>query len=441
MNTVTFKPSEHCGKIKPLHAVNNGPIKAGSDQTRGNFPEYKAAGIPFARNHDASFYSSYGGSHTVDVNNIFTDFSRDINDPDAYDFTLTDIYTQTILESGAHVFYRLGAAIEHSVKKYNTLPPKDFKKWAQICEHIIRHYNEGWANGFEWNIQYWEIWNEPDLNWAADNTAPTPTWGGTKEQFFDLYEITAKHLKSCFQNLKIGGPALAGQEDWAADFLAEMRKRDVPMDFFSWHVYPNVPEKMFSKAERIKALMDKNGYGNAESILNEWNYVKGWSDDFIYTIEQIISIKGAAFTAACILGSQYTSIDMLMYYDARPSVFNGLFDFYTLRPIKGYYAISLFNELYKAGTQIACDNGNDGVYALGAADGSGAVKLMIACFTDDDTVTESRKIKIKVEGMKNTELKRFLVDSDTNEETEPIKLDGDGCADVEMKPNSFMLLS
>ena len=130
-----------------------------------------------------------------------------------------------------------------------------------------------------------------------------------------------------------------------------------------------------------------------------------------------------------------------MYYDARPSAFNGLFDFYTLRPIKGYYAVSLFNELYKAGTQIACDNENDGVYALGAADGNGAVKLMIACFTDDDTVTESRKIKIKVEGMKNTEFKRFLVDSDTNEEIEPIMLDADGCAIVEMKQNSFMLLS
>lgn len=441
MNTLTFKPSEHCGKIKPMHAVNNGPIKESGTQTRGNFSDYKAAGIPFARNHDAAHFPGYGGPHTVDVNNIFTDFSRDVDDIEAYDFTVTDIYTQTIIESGAEVFYRLGASIEHWAKKYNTLPPKDFKKWAQICEHIIRHYNEGWADGFEWNIRYWEIWNEPDLDYAPDNTKPTPTWSGTKEQFFDLYETAAKHLKSCFPNLKIGGPALAGQEKWGDEFLAEMNKRNVPIDFFSWHAYPDEPKKMFDMAERIKAIMDKNGYGDAESILNEWNYVKGWTDKFVYTLEQIKSIKGAAFTAACILGSQYTSVDMLMYYDARPSTFNGLFDFSTLRPLKGYYAISLFNKLYEAGTQIGCDNDCDGVYALGAVDANGAVKLMIASFNDDDTVTESKKIKIKVEGMENEKLKRFLVDSDTNEEIEPITLDCDGCAVIEMKQNSFMLLS
>ncbi len=29
------------------------------------------------------------------------------------------------------------------------MPPKDFKKWAVICEHIIRHYDENWANGYQ----------------------------------------------------------------------------------------------------------------------------------------------------------------------------------------------------------------------------------------------------------------------------------------------------
>ena len=42
--------------------------------------------------------------------------------------------------------------------------PKDFKKWAVICEHIIRHYTEGWADGFFYDMPYWEIWNEPDLD-------------------------------------------------------------------------------------------------------------------------------------------------------------------------------------------------------------------------------------------------------------------------------------
>ena len=67
------------------------------------------------------------------------------------------------------------------------------KKWAVICEHIIRHYNEGWADGYKLNIKYRELWNEPDLGDA--------TWGGTKEQFFDLYVTAAKHLRECFPDI------------------------------------------------------------------------------------------------------------------------------------------------------------------------------------------------------------------------------------------------
>ena len=28
--------------------------------------------------------------------------------------------------------------------------------------NVIKHYNSGWANGYHYNIKYWEIWNEPD---------------------------------------------------------------------------------------------------------------------------------------------------------------------------------------------------------------------------------------------------------------------------------------
>ena len=67
-------------------------------------------------------------------------------------------------KAGTKPFYRLGQSIEHQTKKYGIYPPKDFKKWAKICEHIIRHYNEGWANGYRMGIEYWEIWNEADLD-------------------------------------------------------------------------------------------------------------------------------------------------------------------------------------------------------------------------------------------------------------------------------------
>ena len=69
----------------------------------------------------------------------------------------------------------LGNRIEHESKRYGSIPPKDPAKWARICEHIIRHMNEGWAGGHHYGIEYWEIWNEPDVN--------PQCWDGPVEEF------------------------------------------------------------------------------------------------------------------------------------------------------------------------------------------------------------------------------------------------------------------
>ena len=80
-----------CGKIKAINAVNNGP--AGSKvRGTGNFAAYEALEIPYARNHDASFHSGYGGEHSVDISAIFPDFTANPYVPESYDFACTDEY-------------------------------------------------------------------------------------------------------------------------------------------------------------------------------------------------------------------------------------------------------------------------------------------------------------------------------------------------------------
>ncbi|MBO4432198.1 MAG: hypothetical protein J5852_01570, partial [Clostridia bacterium] len=67
MKKMTVNLSKTVGIMKPIHAVNNGPVyKFKEDQRVTNIDYFRAAGIPYARNHDASFYSAYGGEHTVD---------------------------------------------------------------------------------------------------------------------------------------------------------------------------------------------------------------------------------------------------------------------------------------------------------------------------------------------------------------------------------------
>ena len=395
--------------FKILNATNGGPwyIRHANDQFRSNFAEYKAARIPYSRNHDSGDYDVYGGPYSYDISKIFPDFNADENDPASYDFACTDEAILCTLEAGTETFFRLGETIEHHIKKHKTLPPKDFKKWARICEHIIRHYNEGWADGYRLNIEYWEIWNEPDLD--PDDSDNKRTWGGTKADYFDLYETAAKHLKKCFPHLKIGGPALAYNEEWAEDFLAEMAKRGAPMDFFSWHIYTKKPPYVIEKAERLKNMLIQNGYGSAESLLNEWNYIKGWTEEFKESIVTIHGMKGAAFITACMsLAPESDALDMLMYYATTPSAFCGLFDFYTYEPLKSYYPMMWYGKFYDGYTYVRCENTPENIYALCGKDKNGKILCILTHYSDDNRPPK----KLKLDFGKEAEYEIYMLDEE-----------------------------
>ena len=414
MEILKFDLSKSGKPFKILNATNGGPWhkRHSSDQWRSNFDDYKKARIPYSRNHDSNLSgSTYGGPYAHDITAIFPNFDADPNDPASYDFACTDESILTTLDAGTETFFRLGQTIEHQIKKHGILPPADFKKWAVICEHIIRHYNYGWADGFKLNIKYWEIWNEPDLD--PDDSLNKRTWGGTKLQFFDFYSTAATHLKGSFPELKIGGPALAFNEEWADEFLAEMRKRNVPLDFFSWHIYCTEPQHMTDKAERIRVLLNKHGYTDTESILNEWNYIKDWEDQYVYSIKAIHGIKGAAFTMACISEAQHSSIDMLMYYDTRPSCFCGAFDFYTYEPLKGYYPLFWYGMFYNTLHEIEAQNRIDNIYSICGVDKFGKALAVITYYSDNDDA-ESKDLTVDFGRAGSYEI--YLLDKANNAE-------------------------
>ena len=383
MNLLSVDLAVSTGAVKPMHCVNNGPVHSFHvDQRVSNLESYRAAGIPYARTHDASFYATYGGEHTIDISAVFPDFNADAYDPASYDFIMTDEYLRVIQLAGTKVFYRLGSKIEHGIKKYGTLVPKDFQKWAVICEHIIRHYNEGWSDGFYYNITYWEIWNEPDLD--PDDSNNKRCWGGTAAEYRALYTVAARHLKSCFPHLKIGGPAVS--KLWDADWIERFLALDAPLDFFSWHIYANDPHKIAADCQKARDFLDRAGRKDTESILNEWNYVCGWTgDDWFRSIKTEKSIKGAAFIAATMCLCQAEPLDMLMYYDARPCTMNGMYC--TDRPsetLKGYFPFRMFNTLYQLGEAAAVESDCPEL-TLCAAKNGGEAAILAAYFDDDDT--------------------------------------------------------
>ncbi len=388
MQNIKIDLSARGGKIKYQNAVNNGPVAPGGGvrKTPSNFDLFKEAEISFARTHDASFFTGYGGEFTVDVHRIFRDFNADENAPASYIFAPTDKYIGNMIAAGVKPFYRLGASIEHGYK-FGTLPPKDNLKWARICEHIIRHYTEGWADGFYYDIEYWEIWNEPDTGYKQGNS---PTWGGTMDEFFEFFETALYYLKEKFPHLKIGGPALCSVTD-SRDIMEDMFSyltRDgkrAPLDFFSWHMYGLDVTEFDRKIKLVRDFLDSYGYTECESILNEWNYVLGWTgDEWTYSLKKCQELKGASFVAGAMCVSQALGLDMLMYYDARPGTgMNGIFERGTYNPLKSYFDYVIFRDLLKLGTYVPTPYMDDKIYTCCATDGEN-YGMMLTYFDPED---------------------------------------------------------
>ena len=418
------------GKIKPMHGVGQPPLYGYNDQFMHYLTE---AGMPYSRLHDVA--GPYGGNRFVDIPNIFRDFDADETLPESYDFAFTDWLITALIKHNIKPFFRLGVSIENGwkIKAYRIYPPKDFYKWARICEHIIRHYNEGWADGFRYGIEYWEIWNEPEGN--ADGKGGA-MWLGTKEEYFRLYEITANHLKACFgDTIKVGGYASCGFYGWrddpdcvgipgphakneqhfiqyAHDFLAYISSEEhkSPLDFFSWHSYSQ-PDEAFAAEDYCRRLLAKYGFDEAEDILNEWNP----TPDPILRSTPL----AAARILTMMLGMQKKRVGMLNFYDARIAIsrYSGLFNPDTWRPYPAYFAFMMFNDAYKLENEAESASDDEKVSVCAAVKDSRAV-LLIA------NPGSAKKTELALTGVNPASAEILMIDEAHHYSPAGIRIDG-----------------
>ena len=97
--------------------------------------------------------------------------------------------------------------------------------------------------------------------------------------------------------------------------------------------------------------------------------------------------------------SQYEAMDLLMYYDAKPCGFNGLFDSDVFSLVlKGYYPFKMFNELYKPGNCCAVET-DERLYGCAAVNGNKAA-VMLTHFYDGDDNAPAEDVLLKLSGFK-----------------------------------------
>jgi xylan 1,4-beta-xylosidase len=298
---------------------------------------------------------------------IFPDWNADPEKPASYNFGPTDKVLAAIHDAGAEVFYRIG----RSWGADNVDPPPDFDKYANVVKHVAMHYNRGWANGFHYNIRYWEFWNEPEALF----------WSGTPAQFYALYEKTALALKSVDPNLKIGSDAkaIASNPDAYREGLIDYcAAHHVPLDFYSWHTYANSsadPYDAVRLGREIRTLLDTHGFPKAESILSEWNLTPDFTEGQKLRLQ---GMENAAFIGASLTYLQDSPVDRAHFYRG-DAAWMGLFDLQG-RPFKTAYAFQAMGKMQATPQRFAVQGADTfGLAALAgrSADGK-TVQILIS---------------------------------------------------------------
>ena len=358
--TVRIDASRKIGTVRPIHGINGGPICYGSIVDLSSY--HRSLGIPSTRIHDAN----WPARDVVDIHAIFPDFLADPQLPANYRFAPTDDYLKSILATGSKVMFRLGESIEHTPRKYYVHKPADFDRWSSICLGIIRHYNEGWADGFHHDLRYFEIWNESEIG--------PPQWDATAADYYRLYAVAARKIKARFPKLMVGGPAAAGlgrldgerltPTPYLRGFLEYCRKESLPLDFLSWHMYTSDPTAPVRGTIGLRRMLDEYGFQKAEIHLDEWNYLPG--DDWGPMLsrdgprlqkwfEEAGNERGAAFAACVLLGLQDAPLNMANFYTGDTGAW-GLFNQFGV-PKKTYYAFQAFKALVDHPARLTVQGG------------------------------------------------------------------------------------
>lgn len=159
---------------------------------------------------------------------------KEENGKTIYDWTKIDELYDDLLARHIKPFVELGftpkilATSQNNIFYWhgNTSHPEP-KGWHDLVAAFIRHIEARYGRN-EVRAWFFEVWNEPNLSGFWE--------GADQKAYFELYDLTAKTIKSIDPKLRIGGPATAGAA-WVPEFLDHVKKSGAGVDFVSTHTY------------------------------------------------------------------------------------------------------------------------------------------------------------------------------------------------------------
>ncbi len=402
---------------------------------------FKSLRFPIVRNHDWALNNP--NQRLIDVHHIFPLMHLDPKDEKNYVFGPSDEAIRLVYEAGSKVFYRMGTSIEHTKDfHFNAIPPQDYQKYAEVCAGIIRHYTKGWANGFHYDMKYWEIWNEPEGHITM--------WTGTDEEFAKFYAIVLKRLKDEYPELKIGGPAHCTFRPDLVDMLkAECDKLNVKPDFYSYHMYANSLETPTHHGTEPRAYLDKIGWTGVETCINEWHFIRSWTGVHSNVTEEsykrssegrdgLMGINSAAFNIATFCIWQNSPLDSAFYYGCGLGSW-GL-HYPSRRFNKNYYSLLMMRDMvYDFPNKVEITGGEDTQRAIAGISEDGTQAAVLVADLYGDRIS----IPLEIKGFQPSSVSYLALDDARDNEPTPCEPDEKGIYNlVKSEPGSaaFMVI-
>ncbi|MCW7548360.1 glycoside hydrolase family 39 [Photorhabdus sp. APURE] len=240
-------------------------------------------------------------------------------------YNMTDAYLRDIMNNKTElnlnniqrqIMFRIGRSVDGGYEI-----PEDFDIYAELVSKLVNRYALNYEKiGLPGKITYWQVWNEPDLNFFWNNNDP--------EKYYELYAKIARIIKAVDPSVKVGSAGIAFiykvKEDYFEGLLRYCRDNDVPLDFFSWHGYVGTgdPQNIIDVGNTIQKGLHTYGFTDVESFCTEWNSCPIATKN---TYTKVQGIKNAAYIASTFIYMQYIKADRAYYYRGDGSSF-GLFN-------------------------------------------------------------------------------------------------------------------
>ena len=310
-----------------------------------------------------------------------------------YNFQYVDDLFDALLEIGIRPFVEFGFCPGSLAREQGTVfwwkangsPPTDYAKWEELVRRITSH----WVSRYgidEVRQWYFEVWNEANLN---------PFFRGTKSEYFELYRVSARAVKSVDQGLRVGGPATSNfvpdarfdgetedhschrtvleAEDldalewkpvWLVQFLDFCQQESLPLDFVSCHPYPTDwaldEHGQGSKLTRgvdatpkdlalLRRMINDSDFPEVEIHLTEWNSSsspRDFTHDYLQAATYIVRANIASIGTVDSL-AYWTFTDIFEEGGAGDTIFHGGFGMINYQGVvkPSYHAYRFLGEL------------------------------------------------------------------------------------------------